>query len=131
MICLAVILVLVANPVLAAVAASMDCTGQCCCCAGPGRVPATVIGSAADGNAGCCGPSGSTACHMSAGGLPAVPPVLIQTAHPSPVDAIHPLPGSGSTAALRSYDRHPTASVDTVSGPCRLPLYLEACRLIC
>lgn len=130
LICLVVIMVLAAHPALATVAASMDCTGQCCC-AGTGPVPAAAIAGAADRDAGCCGPSGSGPCHMSAGSLPAVEPGLIQTAAPSPVDAIHLLPGKGRTVARWSHDRSPTASVDTASGRCRLPLYLEACRLIC
>jgi hypothetical protein len=132
MICLTVMVLLLANPVLAAVAVSMDCTGQCCCCASSGQAPlTTTIGSTIDMDDGCCGPAGSTPCHMSTGTRPDVEQVLVQTAQPSPADAIHLLHANHITVASPPSTRIPASSVDTNPERHPIPLYLKTCRLIC
>jgi hypothetical protein len=130
MICLMVTVLLLANPVLAAVAVSMGCTGQCCCCAGTGQAPLTTLSSATDRDDGCCGPAGSTPCHMSTGTQPDVPPVLVQTAQSPPVDTIHLLHDNDIDVASPSI-RIPASPVDTDPERHPIPLYLKTSRLIC
>lgn len=130
-ICLALMVAMLAHPVLAAVSASMNCNGQCGCCAKSDPAPILSIRSGIDMRAGCCGPAASAPCRMSAVSLPEASPALIRTAQKAPGDAIQ-LPPSGSSATVSIQPcRRP---VSTIGNGTTLPtpaLYLQSCRLIC
>jgi hypothetical protein len=130
-ICLALIVVLLANPVLAVVSTSPDCDGRCCCCEDTGRAPTPKISSNTAMRSACCGPTGSIPCQMSAGSLPDAPLALIQTTQLTLADTIHLLPGS-SDEEVSPQSRHLSiSSIDTGAIIPITPLYLQSCRLIC
>ena len=129
--CLMLMAALLANPVLAVVSTAMDCNGQCCCYADTGHAPTTQISSDTDMNSGCCVPTGSTRCHISAGSLPDTPPALIQTTQESPFNTIHLLLSKSNPAICPQPYRLSISWVDTGPVIPTPPLYLQSCSLIC
>lgn len=128
--CLLLMAALLANPVLAVVSTSMDCGGQCCC-ADTGHGPTPTIGSNTDTNSACCGPTGSTPCHLSAGSLPDAPLALTQTTKSTLSDAVHLQSGSSNAGVSLPSHRLSISKTDIGAIIPLPPLYLQSCRLIC
>ncbi len=130
LLCFALVVILLANPVLAVVLTAMDCKGQCCCSPGKGSGLTTTIISNRLASSGCCGPTGSVPCQLSSGTLPDAPLTLIQTNQEPSANAIRPLPSNRAAACPQPSSR-PIAWV--AAGPefHPPPLYLKTCRLIC
>jgi hypothetical protein len=131
LLCLTVMAILLANPVLATVSATLACNGQGCCCADAEQTAAVTIRSIAAKKAACCRQAESAPCRMSSGNLPDAVPALVHTPDRQSIDPVHLLSGCCRTAA----DLLPFPSpgsrftgVPTFSGS---PVYLRTCRLIC
>ena len=130
LVCLALMMALLASPVLAVVSISMECGGPCCC-ADTGPAPTATIRVNADLNSACCGPTQSTPCGMTAGSLPNVPLALIRATQRDNADAIHLLPG-GFNAAVNPRSNHlAMPRIDTGENLATSRLYLQSCRFIC
>jgi len=129
--CLTLMLALLANPVLAVVATSLDCNGQGCCCADTGRSPTPKISSTTNMNAACCSPMGSMPCHMTTDSLPNAPLALIQATQRGTADTIHLIP-NGFNAALNPEANHLSILwIDTDAIIPVSPIYLQSCRFLC
>jgi hypothetical protein len=129
--CLMVMAVLLANPVLATVSATLACNGQCCCCANAGDTAAVTIRGIASARAACCRPTDAAPCNMSAGGLPDAAPALIHTPDRHSTDPTHMLSGNCRAAADLLQSPPLGSRVNMVLGLPDPPLYLRTCRLIC
>ena len=131
LLCLTLMLVLFANPVLAVVSTSMGCSGQGCCCTNNGPEPTVKISANTDKNSACCSPRASIPCRVTTNSLPVAPPALTQATQRGTADTIHLLP-SGFIAAMSDQSHRLSISIhDTGSTIPAPPLYLQSCRLIC
>ena len=129
--CLTLMMALLANPVLAVVSSSMDCSGSCCCCVDTGPEPTVKISGNSDMNSACCSPTGSIPCRMTTGSLPEAPLALIQATQWAPHDSI-PILMSGSNAAMSAQSHRLSISKRDTGTTIPTPLvYLQSCRLIC
>lgn len=129
--CLVLTAALSASPLLAAVDTFAECDSQCCCCRASAHMSAATAGSATGMKAGCCGPSGSSPCHMSAGSLPAPVAAFIQTPQKFPVNPTTLLPDTAHPAGdARAFKAH-HFRIDTDPGFNPPALYLKTCRFIC
>lgn len=129
--CLMVMAVLLANPVLATASATLACNGKCCCCANAGDTAAVTIRGITPARAACCRPTDAAPCNMSAGGLPDAAPALIHTPDRHSTDPTHLLSGNCRAAADLLQSPPLGSRVNMVLGLPDPPLYLRTCRLIC
>jgi hypothetical protein len=130
LLCLTVMAILLANPVLAAVSAALACDGQCCCCADAGETAAVAIRSISSAQAACCRPADAAPCRMSAGSLPDTAPALVHTPDRQSTDPVQLLAGIRHTAADLLPFTFPGSRVAGVPAFSDPPLYLRTCRLI-
>ncbi|WP_372682766.1 hypothetical protein [Desulfosarcina sp.] len=128
--CLMVMAMLLANPVLASVSAALACNGRCCCT--DSEVTAAVtIRSVTSAQAACCRPTDAAPCNMSAGGLPDPAPALVQTPDRQSTDPVQLLSGNSHTAADLLPFTSPVSRVTGVPALSDPPVYLRTCHLIC
>jgi hypothetical protein len=129
--CLALMMVLLVDPVLAVVSVSMDCDGRCYCCENTGGEPTATISSNTDMDSACCGPTGSIPCRMTAGSLPDAPVALIYATQQASSDTVTMLISRSDASVSAQLHRlfiSTRSSGTTIPTP---PLYLQSCRLIC
>ncbi|MEE4112068.1 MAG: hypothetical protein V2I40_04585 [Desulfobacteraceae bacterium] len=131
LLCLMVLAILLANPVLATVSAALACNGRCGCCADAEETAAVTVRSLVPANDACCRSTDTTPCNMSARELPDAAPALVPTPDRQSTEPIYPLVGNCCTAADLLQSPHPGSRVNMVLALPDPPLYLRTCRLIC
>ena len=131
--CAAMIVVMLTQPVMAAFPADIGCDGACCCCQAPDGDATVNLRGMRMRPSDCCAPEGATsACHMSTAGHADVMPALIRVTIRTPSDAGQWIPGTLHTAICPA-SITPQPVFWTAAGP-PYPLarlYLRTCRLIC
>ena len=128
--CLMVMAVLLANPVLASVSAALACNGRCCCTDGE-ETAAVTICSVTSAQAACCRPTDVAPCHMSAGSLPDTSPALIHAPDRQSTDTVYLLSGNCPTATDLLQPSPPGSWFTMVLALPDPPVYLRTCHLIC
>jgi hypothetical protein len=130
LLCLTVMTILIANPVLAAVSAALACDGRCCC-ADAGEAAAVRIRSLAPTQADCCRPTEAAPCNMSPGSLPDPAPALVHPPDRQTTDPVQLLSADSHTAADLLPSTAPGSRVTGVPDLSDPPVYLRTCHLIC
>ena len=129
-ICLALAVLLLCTPLLAAACGLMACSGACPCKPVANHEAVLAIGGQTGFAGVCCGPTGSMPCLLSVGDRSDASPVWLQTTLPPAPDFVHLLGFGNPSAARLPGGLCPTTSL---IGPLPHfpPLYLTTCRLIC